>query len=188
MLTGLYAHQHYPSDYQRQPPAARLPDLGHLPAQLRLCDAVVRQVARVGGSGWRIYTAVQLSRTIWLYGLYPTSTARPARENAPRMGGIGGTFAAWLNGASGNGKPWCATVSFVNPHDIMFFPRYMPAGGNNPPSVFDAKPANFEAPAMRSRPTNRACNCNCFRLPIASWRMGYLETPPAERPQRAAAR
>jgi arylsulfatase A-like enzyme len=57
-------------------------------------------------------------------------------------------------------KPWCATVSFVNPHDIAFYPKYssmidaetpekMFEGrvvGGQVPSRFHNLPENFETP------------------------------------------
>ena len=54
----------------------------------------------------------------------------------------------WLQN-QGDSGPWCTTVSFVNPHDIQWFPRWsrQVEGENDPPSVFDAIPQNFETAA-----------------------------------------
>ncbi len=45
-------------------------------------------------------------------------------------------------------KPWCCTVSFVNPHDIMWYPRFTEAipQQKDPPSVYNNIPANYETP------------------------------------------
>jgi arylsulfatase A-like enzyme len=52
---------------------------------------------------------------------------------------------AWLEGQRDRG-PWCATVSFVNPHDIQWYPRWTRQldGQNDPPSVFSELPPNYE--------------------------------------------
>ena len=53
----------------------------------------------------------------------------------------------WLQN-QGDGAPWCTTVSFVNPHDIQWYPRqtrHVP-GQNNPEKVFTEMPANWETP------------------------------------------
>ena len=51
----------------------------------------------------------------------------------------------WLE-SQGDRGPWCTTVSFVNPHDIQWYPRQSRQieGQNNPPSVFEELPANYE--------------------------------------------
>ena len=55
---------------------------------------------------------------------------------------------AWIEG-QGDGAPWCTTVSFVNPHDIQWYPRWTRSieEQNNPPSVFDELPPNYETAA-----------------------------------------
>ncbi len=51
----------------------------------------------------------------------------------------------WLENQGDQG-PWCTTVSFVNPHDIQWYPRWTRTmeGQNDPPSVFDELPPNYE--------------------------------------------
>jgi len=54
---------------------------------------------------------------------------------------------SWLQGQGDRG-PWCTTVSFVNPHDIQWYPRqtrHVP-GQRNPEPVFDELPPNYETP------------------------------------------
>ncbi len=52
---------------------------------------------------------------------------------------------AWLE-EQGDRGPWCTTVSFVNPHDIQWYPRWTRhmEGQNDPPSVFADLPPNYE--------------------------------------------
>ncbi len=52
---------------------------------------------------------------------------------------------AWLQ-EHGDSGPWCTTVSFVNPHDIQWYPRWTRQieGQNDPPPLFDELPPNYE--------------------------------------------
>lgn len=58
----------------------------------------------------------------------------------------------WLQNQRGE-APWCTTVSFINPHDIQWYPRQSSRieGQNNPPAVFDAIPPNYETSADLAR-------------------------------------
>ncbi len=76
----------------------------------------------------------------------------PAPDGAPGQGlradpHIAGQFEGWLEQQS-NTQPWCATVSFVNPHDIAWWYRLTErkAGERTAPSMFSALPANFQTP------------------------------------------
>lgn len=62
---------------------------------------------------------------------------------------IAGQFEDWITARQPGEGPWCSTVSFVNPHDIAFYPRFTKhtPREKNPPSVFHDLPANFETPA-----------------------------------------
>jgi arylsulfatase A-like enzyme len=53
----------------------------------------------------------------------------------------------WIESNAANG-PWCTTVSFVNPHDIQWYPRQSRQvdGENNPPPMFRELPPNWETP------------------------------------------
>lgn len=64
---------------------------------------------------------------------------------------IRGQFTDWLTARPGGGRPWAATVSFVNPHDIAWYPRFTRnvEGENHPPSVYRRLPANFETAVGR---------------------------------------
>ena len=65
---------------------------------------------------------------------------------------IRGQFTDWLAGRAAGGNPWCATVSFVNPHDIAWYPRFtrFVEGQNDPRRIFGHLPANFESRAGRA--------------------------------------
>ncbi|HEX7609157.1 MAG TPA: sulfatase-like hydrolase/transferase, partial [Solirubrobacteraceae bacterium] len=78
----------------------------------------------------------------------------PSPDGAPGQGWrvdprIAGQFVDWL-AAEGRGGPWCATVSFVNPHDIAWWyvwsnrvPPERTAGG-----TVRRLPPNFETPEL----------------------------------------
>lgn len=62
---------------------------------------------------------------------------------------IASQFANWLQTTgSGSSSPWCATVSFINPHDIMFYPRLIPQEEATAPAVFSSLPPNYETPTQ----------------------------------------
>jgi arylsulfatase A-like enzyme len=58
-------------------------------------------------------------------------------------------FRDWYAKAPKN-KPWCTTVSFVNPHDIAWWYRWsrQAAGEKRAPRIVGSLPANFETPAQ----------------------------------------
>lgn len=76
----------------------------------------------------------------------------PAPDGAPGQGlradpHIASQFEGWLAEQS-PGQPWCATVSFVNPHDIAWWYRYTerkPTERTAPPMCREL-PANFQTP------------------------------------------
>jgi arylsulfatase A-like enzyme len=61
-------------------------------------------------------------------------------------------FVDWLGGRATGGNPWQATVSFVNPHDIAWYPRSTRQieGESAPPRVYAQLPGNFETTAQRA--------------------------------------
>ena len=76
----------------------------------------------------------------------------PAPDGAPGQGlradpQIAGQFEDWL-AQQGGDEPWCATVSFVNPHDIAWWYRYTDRqpGERSALSMFKRLPANFQTP------------------------------------------
>lgn len=81
-------------------------------------------------------------------------SACPDPHGAPGQGEardptIAAQFTTWMNSTQVGSVPWCTTVSFVNPHDIMWYPRFTEALPDqaNPPKVFTELPANFETPS-----------------------------------------
>jgi arylsulfatase A-like enzyme len=86
----------------------------------------------------------------------------PSPDGAPGQGLlvdplIAAQFTKWYATAPAH-KPWCTTVSLVNPHDIAWWYRWtVPfAGERTPPSIVRALPTNFETPqqlAARHKPT-----------------------------------
>jgi arylsulfatase A-like enzyme len=65
---------------------------------------------------------------------------------------IAGQAIDWLQTQGARG-PWCTTVSFVNPHDVQWYPRQSRRvdGENDPPSVFQELPPNYETAADLAR-------------------------------------
>ncbi len=79
-------------------------------------------------------------------GTYPSPNGSPGQGTAVDPA-IAAQFAEWLR-LEGGGSPWCATVSFVNPHDIAWWYRFteqIPAE-SSPPALAEALPGNFETP------------------------------------------
>ncbi len=81
-------------------------------------------------------------------GTYPSPDGGPGQgwRVDPR---IATQFKAWYAKAPAN-RPWCTTVSFVNPHDIAWWYRWSAhaAPEASAPSRVHALPANFETPAQ----------------------------------------
>jgi arylsulfatase A-like enzyme len=99
------------------------------------------------------------SRALERYGF--AGGTYPSPDGAPGQGwrvdpGIAGQFEQWFS-TVGESKPWCTTVSFVNPHDIAWWYDWsnrVPAEAFAP-SVIGALPPNFETPellAARNKP------------------------------------
>jgi arylsulfatase A-like enzyme len=79
-------------------------------------------------------------------GTYPSPNGSPGQGTAVDPS-IAAQFSEWLR-LEGGGGPWCATVSFVNPHDIAWWYRFteqIPAE-SFPPELATALPGNFETP------------------------------------------
>ena len=77
-------------------------------------------------------------------GTYPSPDGAPGQGwRADPM--IAGQFATWYAKAPAN-RPWCTTVSFVNPHDIAWWYRWsnQAAFERSAPSVASSLPPNFE--------------------------------------------
>jgi arylsulfatase A-like enzyme len=61
-------------------------------------------------------------------------------------------FVDFIGARATGGKPWQATVSFVNPHDIAWYPRFTRQieGESEAPHVYGALPRNFETTKERA--------------------------------------
>jgi arylsulfatase A-like enzyme len=79
-------------------------------------------------------------------GTYPSPNGSPGQGTAidPE---IAAQFVEWLR-VEGGSQPWCATVSFVNPHDIAWWYRFTDRipPESSPPALATALPGNFETP------------------------------------------
>jgi arylsulfatase A-like enzyme len=62
-------------------------------------------------------------------------------------------FIDWLTQRPNDGTPWAATVSFVNPHDIAWYPRFtrFVEGQQTPPHVYRDLPVNYETAQGREK-------------------------------------
>ncbi len=156
MLTGLYTHQHFCIITQTSHLNPDFPTWGDYLRQFGYathwfgkwhlsedCDGGAPPYTYLEPYGFNTYTC-------------------PDPHGAPGQGlgtddDIAAQFAGWLGNSTIPTQPWCATVSFVNPHDIMFYPRFTDHinGEDNSPSVFTELPPNFETPtqlASRNKP------------------------------------
>nr|WP_041408131.1 sulfatase-like hydrolase/transferase [Segniliparus rotundus] len=86
-------------------------------------------------------------------GTFPSPDGAPG-DGLAHDGAIADQFAVWFHDNAGKG-PWCTTVSLVNPHDIMFWPKWQPPA--QAPRRFSGLPGNFETPEqLRARNKPRA--------------------------------
>lgn len=76
----------------------------------------------------------------------------PSPNGSPNQGlhvdpAIAGQFVDWFGRTASDG-PWCTTVSFVNPHDIQWWPRWthLVQQQTHIPRVITSLPPNFETP------------------------------------------
>lgn len=86
-------------------------------------------------------------------GTFPSPDGAPG-DGLAHDGQIADQFVNWFHNNTST-APWCTTVSLVNPHDIMFWPKWQ-APIQIPPK-FSALPPNWETPdQMRERNKPRA--------------------------------
>ena len=92
---------------------------------------------------------------------WPGSGTCPSPNGGPGQGlemdpVIRQQFRDWIGARSAGDGPWQATVSFVNPHDIAWYPRYTRSveGESRAPTVYKSLPANFET-ALGRRERNK---------------------------------
>ena len=82
---------------------------------------------------------------------WPGSGTCPSPNGGPGQGQamdpvIRQQFRDWIGSRTAGGNPWAATVSFVNPHDIAWYPRSTRRleGQDDPPKVTTRLPVNYE--------------------------------------------
>jgi arylsulfatase A-like enzyme len=64
-------------------------------------------------------------------GTYPSPNGNP-EQGLQRDPGIVDQFVSWFEGNASNAKkPWCTTVSLVNPHDINWWPNFTSSNQDN---------------------------------------------------------
>ncbi len=103
-----------------------------------------------GDNKWNI---LEDSRSLERYGFsggtYPSPDGGPGQgwKVDPR---IADQFQEWFAESGDSSRPWCTTVSFVNPHDIAWWHKWtarVPAE-RNAPALVRGLPPNFETPEM----------------------------------------
>lgn len=154
MLTGLYAHQHFVLNTG----ATNGP---YLDPRFPTWGTALRGFGyKTWWYGkWHVSESAQNPCDLEPYGF--SGGTCPSPNGGPGQGldqddDIAGQFLGWFD-QNGAGAPWCTTVSFVNPHDIVFYPKRTDTipGEDNPPKVFTALPPNFETPMqlrLRKKP------------------------------------
>jgi arylsulfatase A-like enzyme len=104
---------------------------------------------------WHLSHAATLEPWGFSGGTFPSPNGGPGQGlRADPL--IASQFAEWFAAAGGDG-PWCTTVSFVNPHDIVWWWRWTDrfAGERSAPPTFTTLPENFETPeqlVLRRKP------------------------------------
>jgi arylsulfatase A-like enzyme len=79
-------------------------------------------------------------------GTYPSPNGAPGQGTEVDPA-IAAQFSEWF-AAAGREEPWCATVSFVNPHDIAWWYRFTAQipQESSPPALASQLPGNYETP------------------------------------------
>ena len=145
MLTGLYTHQHFCMITEASELHPDFPTFGDFLRQFGYATQWFGKwhVADDGDGG-----SDPPYDYLDPYGF--TAYTWPDPHGAPGQGmnvdgDIATQAATWLTATPARSEePWCTVVSLVNPHDIMFYPRFIPAGEDNPPAQFADYPPNYE--------------------------------------------
>ncbi|MGM8365698.1 sulfatase-like hydrolase/transferase [Virgibacillus sp. W0181] len=167
LLTGLYSHQNamFLTNTEGLAGLPPTPDLNpNFPTwgSVLQCDFGYRTF---WWGKWHLSNDCPLDK----YGFQRDALPCPSPNGAPGQGlasdpDISDLFIDWLEGYD-DSKPWCTTVSLVNPHDVQWFPKYSKEipGENSPPAIpqFHAGlPTNFEqwpdALFRQNKPTAQA--------------------------------
>ena len=173
LITGLYAHQHFLlSTVNRNSPLLNpaFPTYGSLLSTMgydcywwgkfhlaKLADA---NLSAYGFAGKERYDPIG----------YPGEGLNGQIDDQE----IANQFVSWLNArrAAKPNRPFCTTVSFINPHDIEYFPRQTGCFSNKSPPFLNFDVAsNFLIPttiprSSRSQTGARAILARTSRIPM----------------------
>ncbi len=147
MLTGLYTHQTYVFNTQVNWLDANFPTWGDALRDLGYATWWYGKWHLEDPNTGDCCSGDDLEAYGFKGGTDPDPAGSPAQGHLQDPQ-IADQVVTWLAGEDAKTTPWCTTVSFVNPHDIMWYPRFteqIPAQ-SNPPKVFSQLPANFETP------------------------------------------
>ncbi|WP_053005474.1 sulfatase-like hydrolase/transferase [Neobacillus vireti] len=151
LLTGLYTHQNamFLTNVEGLAGVPPTPDLNpNFPTWGSILQGDFGYRTFWWGK-WHLSIDCPLDR----YGFQRDALPCPSPTGGPGEGlnvdpTIADLFIDWLEGYD-DGRPWCTTVSLVNPHDIQWFPKYskQTTGEDSPPPIpqfHEGLPTNFE--------------------------------------------
>jgi arylsulfatase A-like enzyme len=148
MLTGLYPHQTGCLITGRSTLQPGFPTYGSMLRELgyRTVWYGKWHLARGDNHWYRQRQGQSLEPYGFAGGTYPSPDGAPG-QGLRKDPHIASQFEHWLAGYAAD-APWCATVSFVNPHDIAWWYRRTErtSGERWAPPVFKRLPANFQTP------------------------------------------
>ena len=145
LLTGLYSHQTGCLVTGGSTLAPQFPTWGTMLRENGYATAWFGKWHLTGHDNrWTARDAHVLETYGFSGGTFPSPDGGPG-EGWGTDPKIAAQFQAWYAKAPAN-RPWCTTVSFVNPHDIAWWYRWtaQTATERSAPSMVHALPANFE--------------------------------------------
>ncbi len=145
LLTGLYSHQTGCLVTGGSTLAPQFPTWGTILRENGYATAWFGKWHLTGHDNrWTVHDARVLETYGFSGGTYPSPNGGPGQGwGADPM--IAAQFESWYAKAPAR-RPWCTTVSFVNPHDIAWWYRWtaQTATERSAPSRVHTLPANFE--------------------------------------------
>ena len=149
LLTGLYSHQTGCLVTGGSTLAPQFPTWGTMLREHGYATAYFGKWHLTSHDNkWTARNAGALGRYGFSGGTYPSPDGGPG-EGWRADPAIAAQFRAWYAKTPSN-RPWCTTVSFVNPHDIAWWYRWtnQTKTEHSAPSLVHALPRNFETPAQ----------------------------------------
>jgi arylsulfatase A-like enzyme len=139
LVTGLYSHQTGCLITGRSELAAGFPTWGTMLRE--------QGYQTTWWGKWHLSTASTLEPWGFSGGTFPSPNGGPF-QGIHADPAIASQFEQWFASSGGDG-PWCTTVSFVNPHDIVWWWRWTDRapGERAAPRYFSRLPGNFESRA-----------------------------------------